>query len=122
MLFRRPTFNENFTAELYKSLPNAPGEWGTIPVTFKYRFLDKKEQRMYKPIKGVVSDESTLFITSSNCEHEINIGDKIVLADGDSMIVDSFGLIYDDKHILNMGKFDSQFLQKRLPKALSLKN
>ena len=39
MLFRRPTFNENFTAELYKSLPNAPGEWGTLPVTFKYRFF-----------------------------------------------------------------------------------
>lgn len=121
-MFNRPTFNETLTGELYAAIPNEIGKWKKAPSFFKYRYLDKKEKHMYRPLKGMITEESRLFITCTNLNYEINVGDKIKLNDNDYMIVDSYGVIYDDKKMLNMGKFDSTYLTSKLPKAISLKN
>lgn len=118
----KPTFNETLTAKLYKAKKNEIGVWSKQPIQFNYRYLEKKEKSMYKPLKGVISEESRVFIASTNLPLEINIGDKIELFDGDYMIVESFGILYDQQSIINMGKFSPEWINKRLSKAISLKN
>lgn len=121
-MYRRPIKNETLKGEIYKAIPNEIGKYETISQNFYYRFLEKSEQRMYKPLKGVISEESSVFLCITNLSYDVNVGDKIVLHTGDSMIVNSYGILYDPNKMLNMGKFSPIYLERILPKVVSLKN
>jgi len=113
-----PTNNESYEFWYCKVLNNS-WAFDESAIRFFGRPANSMEKRTYNLQKGVINDNVSLYIYSSNLPDEIKPNDKVRYL-GKIWTVQSVGYYFDITRFIDASIFDEEYIRTRCAKGITI--
>lgn len=111
--------NEKFTIKFFRRNENG-SEYDKIPyATTKCRVATNLEKKEFRPIKGMLSQEESMYIVMSNMPKDINENDQVEF-NGTKKLVKSVGYFYDESEFEDASILSDQYIIEKCKKGVQI--
>ena len=113
------TFNENYELS-FCPIKNNSWDFDENGIKFKGRPASSLEKKCYNLQRGVVNDDVSIYIYSSNLPENIKPEDKVLYL-GKTWTVESVGYYFYSARFVDPSCFDEEYIKARCAKGITIK-
>lgn len=113
------TNNENWELTFCKAKNNS-WDFDNNGIKFKGRPASALEKKCFNIQKGVMNDENSVYIYSSNLPDDIKPEDKVMYL-GKVWMVETVGYYFDNANFIDPSIFDEEYIKAKCPKGITIK-
>jgi hypothetical protein len=120
LLVRIANQGEFFECKLYSRKPNSL-EHNDIGISFRARAITDREKRDIQPIAGMMVDNVTIALYTSNLPVEISTEDRIEFNGESYMVAYAMNVMSNVPYTMGASRFSTKHMSNKLPKLIGLK-
>lgn len=112
---------EYFECVHYKRKENSMIDYEKLGTTFRAKVISDYDKRSFQAIAGLVTDNVTLTLYTTNLNEDVKVGDKI-LFNGAEYQVDFVQVAFNNiSYTMGANRFNPKFMARKLPKIIGVK-
>lgn len=120
MAINRARTGEFIPAQIYKRIEDTD-QYNVDPINFMCKIVGSFEIQSAQPIQGILMEDTSLVIKSSNLSYDPQNKDKVVILGDNEYFVQRSQVDFNAPFTMNAARFNPVYLKSRLPKYISLK-